>query len=517
MALGRIEHDGVVGRELEAGASNLEVGDGLGLSRGFSARLNAVVGSNVISNDLLALVDLCGNSVPESFYEVFLLARTLDRLTGDRELIEVLEGEERTNEPEVVESTVGFVESGYTLEPCWREAEGLHDLELVNPEDLAMTDFRELMLGAIDGSLMVSDLRLAGEASTSSSLSLHSADSDRFNESEQDLYILIDLSLSMDYKYRLRLAQVLVLWYLSSKYLKQKKRPRLHLRGFANDLGDLVRATHMDDLPAVINEVLAADARQKGTDAQQAFLGALSDIRHFSLNGAAVLMVTDGLGIVDGEEIAAAVPGDVDVNVVRIGKDVIEPTKSAYHAIAKEKGWDPAIDVNFGMATAVFNDRIQAEWNMFSRVIDVDDVGSFEVDPGFVGDVRAFLDDHVFPLSFSDASVVIIRRASFIYDLLGNILAGREGAKPIEDEAALLDLHEELGAWLSHGIKVEIAPEFAGQDLPPAKGSLRLGSHMASMALRLRAKSKGLGVLVNFKDLVIKIIWAAFRRVFRRS
>ncbi|MFA7686137.1 MAG: hypothetical protein WCX95_05065, partial [Candidatus Gracilibacteria bacterium] len=282
--------------------------------------------------ELMCLVDMMGGAVPKEFYRVFLFAQHLERLVGEHQLGKILCPEQFSEEdspPDDASPRLGSVHGGYTVYPQQREAENLSDLALLPPFDLIRTDTSDLVRRIQSRELLVDDLVLEGQDSAVSSPILNVSDDDKgaLKSTEQSLYILIDLSWSMREHNRLLFAQTLVLWYLNTKYNKQKQRPQLFLRGFAIKPGELVRANHMEDLPQVVEEILAADAHQKGTDHMSAFLQASADIKfEFPITqGADILMITDGLGVIDVPEIREHFPGGSKLNIVKLGNDIVFP------------------------------------------------------------------------------------------------------------------------------------------------------------------------------------------------
>lgn len=473
-----------------------------------------------MTQDLMALVDMLDGIIPPGFHRVLEMARHLERSTGRAALLRIMGDEDTGNDTDqAVEISVS--NSGYDLELTRRAAKCADDLALLDPVTIATTDVASLVLSMEIGDLQVDDLALNSPPRSGHTKSIPSPDSGNLLETEQDVYFLVDLSYSMRDQSRLLLAQTLVLWFLSLKLLRSNKRPRINLRGFANDIGPLVRAENIEDITSVVDEVLAADAYQKGTDAHAALLQAAEDVRYYGFHGAHIVIITDGLGVIGTEEIRQAIPDGTDLDVVLIGQDRILPGQQdlAEITMGLKKGddWDSTThrDGQIARAGKVFHSGIMAAWgSVADEIISIDDADFAEVDDSYVDYLENYLEEHVFSQLLPNTDDQFRRRVIYIYQILIQLINDHPSdSQPVR----IVKLKQKLEAWLSTGVDLNLDGFTTSLRRIPTTGALKLGKNQIKIGLKLFSKNKGLKIIIDVSKLIreflVKIAAATYKKV----
>lgn len=474
--------------------------------------------------DLMYLVDMMEGAVPSSFHKVFLFAQYLERTVGEHRLDEILcpaPLSEEDSPPDDSSPRLGAVQGGYTVSPQQREAETLSDLALLPPFDLMRMTTSDLVRQLQSRELIVDDLVLEGRESEVSKTISNVTDDDKglLKSTEQSLYILIDLSWSMRESNRLLFAQTLALWYLNTKYNKQKQRPRLFLRGFAISPGELVRANHMEDLPQVVEEILGADAHQKGTDHMRAFLQASADIKfEFPITqGADILMITDGLGVIDVPGIRENFPKGSKLHVVKLGNDIVSPMHGETNELmAKFPSMIEGKDQEQVEETInqIYNERLTKQWqDLADNLIELPDIQEIKPNSQAAQEIEDFLNANVYITNFFNASDSVKRHAVFFGDLLGRILKhdGKNMEEKLREKFKKIQLR--LMQWIAGGVEIDIEAVFAKAKKTEEVKNLRPGKQKTPIALSLTRGKSLAKVFVDKKKLFIKLLYAILRKL----
>lgn len=483
---------------------------------GMALKGSSEVAPDSTCQEFLKFVELMEGAIPPEFYRVFLLAQNLERLAGGDGLRKLgSSGKKKETGEKASVHGVPVLSESYRVEPVLRPAEGIEDLMLLSPEELLGTDFGELVRRVVqDQDLQVWDLQLEPPTQASLIKPIPGVEGQEFLKNEQAIILLLDLSYSMRNNSRLLLAQAISLWYLTVKYIKQGVRPLFHMRGFAVDVGALVRAENMADLPTVVNEILAADARQRGTDIENVLLQAGEDIRYYSLARSEILLVTDGLCAVDLDKIRAALPGGTKINVVKIGDDEIAPT--AAQIVDLTRRWEGGEDE----AKKRLNASIKADWAALSdELIELPDIGAVEMDADFVANMGEILRDTVFNCDFAEAPLGVRRQAVFLNDLLVHALNSSDVNVNSVVRAAAVELQEKLAQWLAPGVSVEVEARLESAQQGKVKPtSLRLGSHKVGVGLSLfKRAGNGPKVMINTLEVIWKLLVALAKKAVGRG
>lgn len=320
--------------------------------------------------ELLELVGGLDRFVPPAFLAVFRLARVL--FSSQRQLDSALEGTlqavcgtaEIAEKP--TESDGGLVQHGYKLRPERRRIRGPEEIYLVDPIDRLLHEPDELMRLSEAGELRLTDFkgcssqRLDPEPTDLTGGGRRGA----LSAHEQKFYILLDQSYSMRNDHRLVFAQTLLLWFIKQKY-KTGARPQLFFRGFAAHVGPLMHATHSRDVAQVVRAILTAHPDQKGTDIQAALMQAIADIRYHSMAAvdAQILLVTDGLGVIDVALIKGLIQDRVKIHLVQIGTDEVAPVGTQVQEIAVRLGVNPARSDGAERVQRWFTSQIEGQFD----------------------------------------------------------------------------------------------------------------------------------------------------------
>lgn len=392
-----------------------------------------------------------------------------------------------------VETNFTLEEDPYDLDLYQRPAKGLADLASV-PIETVVAEGPNLPIAMEEGAIKIYDFR-NGQTEGVFNRPI-SRTPDTFNTSEQSIYVLVDLSHSMTQKHRMVFSQTLILWYLHQIYVKQGRKPHFHLRGFADDMGALVSAKKMADLDKIIDELLAAEARQRGTDIQGAIIQAASDIRyHDQLNGAEIVLLTDGIANIDPQTIKDALGKEIKLHTMFVGDDRVLPFHSDEPAaigayVAKLKGiWDEVSDT----------------------LIQLPDVDGFTVSKELLAQIEGFLNDHVLSQSVQTSNVSTKRRAVYLADLIDVLIKEQS-----ECTTELASLKSRIINWLRGRDQIEILAELARGTRIPPKERASLRKQQTALNVALTRRKTGRKVMINRKELVIKLLIALLKAAKKR-
>jgi len=297
--------------------------------------------------DLFELTGAFEAFVPPTFFQVLHLARVLfswgkvldPGKLGTLKAVAGSEDRERERSPQAVAEGVPTV-GGYQVHPVFRRIQTFDEIAFLDPAELALKDLNELVREAEERELTVRvPTRDGAEATKDKVVRLEDGGSQgALDDAEQKLYLLLDKSYSMRNDFRLLVAKALLLWFLREKYT-HGRNPMLFYRGFAVTTTPLARARTRAEIPAVVREILLAEPDEKGTNINQALMTAIDDIKQSSLmHEAQILLVSDGLDILNLDALKAAKGNDIRIHLVKIGGDRIDPTDAEMKDLAERFG-----------------------------------------------------------------------------------------------------------------------------------------------------------------------------------
>lgn len=301
---------------------------------------------NIVDHE--AVFDLVGafdSFVPPSFYRVLHLARVifssqrvLDATARGKLGAIVGEGGDRSRERDAATVSPGVpILGGYQVTPVIRRIKTFDEIPFIDPAELAMKEVPELVREAEERELWVRVAHREGEQGCKDEVArlVDGGSRDALNDAEQKLYVLMDKSVSMRADHRHLYAKALILWFLREK-MRHGANAMLFYRGFAPGVSPLIRARSKQEIPLLVNEILGAEPDEKGTNIQLALLTAIADIKASSLlHDAQILLVSDGLDILDTEEIRAAAGDRIRIHMVKLGGDDIDPTDAEMKDLAE--------------------------------------------------------------------------------------------------------------------------------------------------------------------------------------
>ena len=491
--------------------------------------------------DAETLFELAGSFehfVPPCFYRVFHLARVvfswgrvLDPgarghlmavagTSGDRARREDASGEP-TGVPEL---------GGYQVTPEYRRARGFEEVQYADPALLALMEVEELVQAAEERELWVRVPRRQGEARAAEEVSrlVEGGSQDALNDAEQKLYVLLDKSVSMRADYRLMYAKALILWFLGEKY-RHGANPMLFFRGFAARVTPLARATRKRDIPKVVRAMLEVEPDEKGTNIQLALMTAIDDIQRASMmHDAQILLVSDGLDILDTDVIREAAGEDIRIHMVKLGSDDIDPTDAEMKDLAER--FNIRVEHKDDLKK-VFVDRIYEQFDAITDTfMEVPDVGAgaLDVPPEELARLADMAERRVLSREPGDPTADDAHRAAvFLTHTLDALRAHvvEEQRKPLDELQDRLNdwirrrvadpdrLREALAAKNLNLVLEKNAMEETRKDRAFDVQGLLAGEELA-LALRLwkRAEGQGLGVSIPWWWIAKALIKKVFNR-----
>lgn len=151
------------------------------------------------------------------------------------------------------------------------------------------------------------------------------SDSKEFNPNnfKQKVYLLMDTSSSMISHHRAQMAKAVVYVFLKRNL---KELGHIFFRTFDTDVGPLWKATDLPSLRRLIQYVMRIKKLGNGTVLEKSILTAIDDIKHSSsLEGAEILIVTDGACHLDMDKIKSELGTTISINTIKIGNATIIP------------------------------------------------------------------------------------------------------------------------------------------------------------------------------------------------
>ncbi|MDP8254574.1 MAG: vWA domain-containing protein [Candidatus Alcyoniella australis] len=289
------------------------------------------------------LISGIGAFIPPAFWEILKAARVI--FTPGNAVSDALrpsfgaliEGRQHERERDVVPVFVPVFDY-HSPEPVYKRIKGVEQLDKVNPTDMALLDMNELIIKAQDRELYVRvmDPKQSRVRRDEIKPVRTSRDKQRLNPAAQKLYLLMDISYSMRERSRLIYAKALLLEYLRSK---RNGDSWIFFRAFDFRVYEQVSARRREDYNRLINAVLFAETRGKGTDIRAALLKAIEDIRRGGMYlDAEIVLVTDGIDRFDIREIKSALGGTIKLHTFKIGCDSQEPVASELKQMMEEDG-----------------------------------------------------------------------------------------------------------------------------------------------------------------------------------
>lgn len=137
------------------------------------------------------------------------------------------------------------------------------------------------------------------------------------NYFKQKVYLLLDTSASMLSHHRFQMAKAVAYVFLKRNL---KELGHVYFRTFDRDIGELITATDITSLRALIKAMMRLNRLGNGTVMEKAILTACEDIRRDSnLSGAEILIITDGAAHLDKGRITEALGSTITVNTIKIG------------------------------------------------------------------------------------------------------------------------------------------------------------------------------------------------------
>ncbi len=424
-------------------------------------------------DDLLDLVGGLDRFIPPAFHAVFRLARVLfsneraldPRLRGT---LEAVQGATQTTQ-QVVQNEGGLVGHSYKRHPERRRIRGPEELYLVDTIDQLLHPPAELMRLSEAGELRITDFK----GRSDSQLVPRPTDlkdggkSGALSEHEQKFYVLLDQSYSMRNDHRLVFAQTLLLWFIRQKY-QGGARPQLFFRGFAAYVGPLKHAADLDEVAGITRAILTARPDQKGTDIQAALVQAISDIRYHSLAtvDAQILLITDGLGVIDVARIQELSQGQIKIHLVQIGADEVAPVGTQVQEIATKLGVDPSNPADARRIQRWFAQQIEDQFDLLCETrIQLPDLQpqDLEACPSEIDEIERVAESRVLTIDAQGPDGEAAHRmAAFLSQLLEMM---RRHASP-EDADRIDRVIARLVGWIGRRLDpARIAELLAQQDI----------------------------------------------------
>lgn len=413
--------------------------------------------------DLFELTGAFQSFVPPTFFQVLHLARVLfswgkvldPEALGKLKAVAGGEDRERERSPQAVAEGVPTV-GGYQVHPVFRRIRTFDEIPFLDPAELALKDLNELVREAEERELTVRvPTRDGAEATKERIVRLEDGGSrGALDDSEQKLYLLLDKSYSMRNDFRLLYAKALLLWFLKEKYT-HGRNPMLYYRGFAVNVTPLARARTKAEIAAVVREILLAEPDEKGTNINQALLTAIDDIRRSSLlHDAQILLVSDGLDILDLDRLKTARGHDIHIHLVKIGGDRIDPTDAEMKDLAERFGIPV---VNKDEIRAFYVDTITKQFQeLTDTIFEVPDVmpGDLDVPAEEVQPLLDFAEKRILAVPIDDPDADEAHRAAvFLSNSLDFLIAHAVA----DVQKSLVAVQERVNDWLRRRVMNDAA------------------------------------------------------------
>ncbi|MBL0332577.1 MAG: VWA domain-containing protein [Chlorobi bacterium] len=152
------------------------------------------------------------------------------------------------------------------------------------------------------------------------------------NNFKQKVYMLLDTSTSMSAHHRIQMAKAVVFVFLKRNL---KELGHVYFRTFDTEVGSLWKATELNSLKKLIKYVMRLKKLGNGTVMEKAIMIAINDIKKSSsLEGAEILLVTDGACHLDIEKIKEGIGKSIIINTIKIGSTTIVPDEKYLRDIA---------------------------------------------------------------------------------------------------------------------------------------------------------------------------------------
>ncbi len=417
-------------------------------------------------DDFLELFDDLRGLVPQSFFMLFKIARVIKtpaaKLNGQlKGFFDVCEQADRTAPTENPDhqrlSDEVVILTDHEPHFGIRKIKGLEEISLARANDVAESDFTDLMRKADEKQLQVRVLMHSGDGQAAQETAPIAEHGSRAmtNAAEQKLYILLDRSYSMWHRNRLMYAKVLAI-----EFLRRKKDTgaRLFFRPFDFEVYELTKLTQPEDFDELIRTLLFIEPGGKGTDLAHALEVAADDLRFDGMfEGAEILLITDCMDRIDPDELRERLGDKITVHMLKIGRDENESQPSEIKEMIEK---DVAVaDMSREEVTHVFQQRITQAWEQITEtLIETDDLDAEDLDLG-EDEVRFALEAvektvalPVTGLTLAQAENAF-RKASFVEGFV-ELLQSR-----VEDDPILATFAGDLKAALEklHRFKVSIA------------------------------------------------------------
>ena len=413
--------------------------------------------------DLFELTGAFESFVPPSFFQVLHLARVL--FSWGKVLDPVALGKlraavgsddrQREQAPRSVAEGVPVL-GGYQVHPVFRRVRSFEEIGLVDPAELALKELPELVREAEERELTVRvPTRDGAEGTTDKVVRLEEGGAQgALDDAEQKLYLLLDKSFSMRNDFRLLYAKALLLWFLREKYA-HGRNPMLFYRGFAVRVTPLARARSRAEIPAVVREILLAEPDEKGTNINLALFTAIDDIKASSLlHDAQILLVSDGLDILDLERLKEARGEAIRIHLVKIGGDRIDPTDAEMKDLGERFGIPLE---NKDQIRDLYVDTITRQFQEITdTILEVPDVrpGDLDVPADEVQPLVDFAEARVLAVPVDDPDAAEAHRAAvFLSHSLDFLVAHARG----DVRGALEDVQRRVNEWLARRVRNDAA------------------------------------------------------------
>ena len=413
--------------------------------------------------DLFELTGAFESFVPPTFFQVLHLARVLfswgkvldPSAMGKLRAVAGSEDRQREQAPQAVAEGVPTV-GGYQVHPVFRRMRSFDEIPFLDPAELALKDLSELVREAEERELTVRVPTRDGQEGTKEKVvRLEDGGSQgALDDSEQKLYLLLDKSYSMRNDFRLLYAKALLLWFLREKYA-HGRNPMLFYRGFAVHVTPLARARTKAEIPGVVREILMAEPDEKGTNINLALMTAIEDIKASSLlHDAQILLVSDGLDILNLEKLKAAKGEAIRIHLVKIGGDRIDPTEAEMKDLGERFG------IPLENKDDIRNLYVDTITKQFQEITDT----IFEVPDVRPGDLDVPAEEVQPLLDFAEARVLAVaidapdadeahRAAVFLSNSLDFLIAHAVA----DVRKSLEDVQQRVNEWLARRVRNDAA------------------------------------------------------------
>jgi len=211
----------------------------------------------------------------------------------------------------------------------------------------------------------------------------YQTESEKFapDDRKQKVYVIFDTSSSMQHNFRIHLAKAIAYLFLRTN---QKELGTVFFRTFDLTVGELLTARDLPGFDELISHLMHIKAVGNGTVLQKAIQTAIDDISHESqLSSAQILVITDGVAMIDYDKLKEQMADSIVLNTVKIGHAKMHVDAKVIEDQIYHSNSDDAVrlkqlvsqrkDVELQMSTASGSSRVstlQSQLGLVQKQID---------------------------------------------------------------------------------------------------------------------------------------------------